>query len=175
MANILITYSTVDGHTQKICERLQEIVEGEKQQVTLVPLADAINLDVASFDKIVIGSSIRYGNYRPELFAFISKNLDLLNSKPSAFFSVNMVARKPQKNRPETNPYLQKFLRKSPWKPKVLEVFAGQIDYPRYGFFDRVMIQFIMKITNGPTDRYGSFEFTDWDRVEAFSATISRM
>ncbi|WP_319380401.1 menaquinone-dependent protoporphyrinogen IX dehydrogenase [Thiomicrorhabdus sp.] len=175
MANILIAYSTVDGHTRKICERLQEVLESQQQTVSIFPIEKDINREIASFDKIIIGSSIRYGNYRPELFEFISKNLSVLNNKPSAFFSVNMVARKPQKAQPETNPYLQKFLKKSPWQPKTLAVFAGQIDYPKYGFFDRVMIQFIMKITKGPTDRHASFEFTDWTRVEAFAETISQM
>ena len=31
-------------------------------------------------------------------------------------------------------------------------VFAGALLYPRYKWIDRVMIQLIMKITNGETD-----------------------
>ena len=61
-------------------------------------------------------------------------------SKSNAFFSVNVVARKPEKSDPETNPYLQKFLRQIAWRPGRPAVFAGKLDYPRYRAFDRFMI-----------------------------------
>ena len=41
-----------------------------------------------------------------------------LESLPNAFFSVNVVARKPEKNRPDTNPYLKKFLKQNWQKTK---------------------------------------------------------
>ena len=49
-------------------------------------------------------------------------------------------------------PYIKKFLKRTSWKPKVLGVFAGKIDYPKYNFFDKQMIRLIMWITKGPTD-----------------------
>jgi menaquinone-dependent protoporphyrinogen oxidase len=106
---------------------------------------------------------------------FIKRNQALLESRPNAFFSVNVVARKPEKNRPETNPYLQKFLKKISWKPRELAVFAGKIDYPRYAFLDRLMIRFIMWMTHGPTDPTAVVEFTDWEQVEAFGRRVSEM
>ena len=86
----------------------------------------------------------------PELYKFIRKNQGCLDKKNNAFFSVNVVARKPNKNTPETNPYLIKFMKQSVWQPKKLGVFAGKIDYPKYKFFDKYMIRLIMWITNGP-------------------------
>ena len=96
----------------------------------------------------------------------------IATSKDNAFFSVNIVARKPEKNRAETNPYVRKFLKKTPWKPDLVDVFAGKLDYPRYGFLDRLMIRFIMFITQGPTDPTAVVEFTDWQRVEDFSRKV---
>ncbi len=66
---------------------------------------------------------------------------------PSAFFAVNLTARKPEKRSPQTNAYTRKFLLSSPWQPKQCAVFAGALRYPRYRWFDRVMIRFIMKMT----------------------------
>lgn len=175
MANILIIYSTTDGHTVEICHRLQKIIEQQSHQVTLRSIDASPGIDLAAFDKIVIGASIRYGKHSPKVFDFISRNERLLDSKPNAFFSVNVVARKPEKCRPDTNPYLQKFLRKISWKPKQLAVFAGKIDYPRYSFFDRLMIRFIMWMTKGPTDTSAVIEFTDWHQVEDFGRLICRM
>ena len=175
MAGILILYSTVDGHTRKICERLRSGVEATGAGVTLMRLEDAGSLNLAAFDKIVIGASIRYGKHRPDVHRFVDANAQALEAKPSAFFTVNIVARKPDKNRPETNPYLKTFLRQVRWRPAALEVFAGKLDYPRYRFFDRLMIRFIMLVTKGPTDPRAVVEFTDWQRVDAFAHRIAQM
>ena len=73
-----------------------------------------------------------------------------LNAMPSAYFSVNIVARKPGKDSPATNPYVRKFLRSVVWRPRLVEVFAGKLDYPRYGVCDRLIIRFIMLLTRRP-------------------------
>jgi len=175
MSSILVAYSTTDGHTPRICERLRQVMVQQGHAVSVVPIAQADALDLGSFDKIVIGASIRYGKHQPQVAQFIARHQALLESKPNAFFTVNIVARKPEKNRPETNPYLIKFLRQISWKPKLLEVFAGKLDYPRYRFFDRLMIRFIMLMTQGPTDPTAVIDFTDWAQVEAFGKKLSDM
>lgn len=175
MASILIVYSTVDGQTRKICQRLLQVIEQEGHRVELVPVSEADDAALKRFDKIVIGASIRYGKHRPEVFEFAGRNRAVLDSKPNAFFTVNVVARKPGKNRPETNPYMQKFLQQSAWQPKELAVFAGKIDYPKYGFWDRQVIRFIMWMTQGPTDPKAVVEFTNWKDVEAFGQRIGAM
>jgi len=175
MSNILIIYATTDGQTRKISQRLQQVIEQHTHQVTAAPIEDAARLDLASFDKIVIGASIRYGKHSPLITGFIEKNRALLESRPNAFFSVNVVARKPEKCRPEDNPYLQKFLRRISWTPRELAVFAGKIDYPSYRPIDRFMIRLIMWMTKGPTDPMAVIEFTDWQQVESFGKIVSAM
>ena len=135
-----------------------------------MPIDRSIN--IKDYDTVVIGASIRYGKYREEIFEFIKENEELLNSKDNAFFSVNVVARKENKNKPETNPYLIKFLNKISWQPKILDVFAGKIDYPKYKFLDKYAIKFIMWITKGPTDTSKVYEFTDWNRVKSFAEKL---
>jgi len=175
MSAILLLYSTVDGHTLTICQHIRRELEAEGNTVTLSKIEDAGETDLAPFDKIVIGASIRYGKHRPSVFTFVAKHLAQLESKPSAFFTVNIVARKPEKNHPDTNPYLKKFLQQSRWQPKLLDVFAGRLDYPRYRPFDRMMIRFIMLITKGPTDPSTVVEFTDWQRVDAFAQAVNAL
>lgn len=175
MSEILIIYSTTDGHTREICSRLRDTVEKDDNTVTLVAIEDAGELDLAAFDKIVIGASIRYGKHNARVYEFIDSNINMLDKKPSAFFSVNVVARKHEKNQPETNPYLIKFLRQISWQPKELAVFAGKIDYQKYRILDRYMIMMIMWMTNGPTDPEANIEFTDWNQVNEFAHTINEM
>lgn len=173
MANILITYSTTDGHTRTICERLKKLVEEQNHSVVLTHMSEDPAIDLQPFDKVVIGASIRYGKHQKQVYDFIHANQSTLENKRNAFFSVNVVARKPEKNTPETNPYLQKFLKQISWQPGNMAVFAGKIDYPSYGFVDRQMIRLIMWMTKGPTDPTTVIEFTDWDKVDEFGRLIA--
>jgi menaquinone-dependent protoporphyrinogen oxidase len=175
MARILILYSSTDGHTIEICARLQQVIERHAHEVTVAPIAGYRLPDPDAIDKIVIGASIRYGRHSKQVSEFIDGNRQLLDSKPNAFFSVNIVARKPEKNRPETNPYMKKFLRQIAWRPMLVAVFAGKLDYPRYGFLDRMMIRLIMALTKGPTDPSTVVEFTDWRQVDAFARQIGEL
>jgi len=175
LSHILIAYSTTDGHTLKICNVIKQTLESLHHQVSLTPVTEMTGEELTPFDKIVVGASIRYGHHAPAVFDFIRRNQAALDSKPNAFFSVNIVARKPNKNTPATNPYLRKFLRRINWKPKHLGVFAGKLNYPIYSFFDRLMIRFIMLITHGPTDPSTVVEFTDWEAVETFARTVAAL
>lgn len=175
IGKILIVYSTTDGHTKKICGRLKQVIEGRADQVTVVSIEEAFLMDLTAFDKIVIGASVRYGKHKPEVASFIERNRSILESRPSAFFSVNATARKPEKCRPENNPYLRKFLKRISWRPGELAVFAGKIDYPGYNFFDRLAIRLIMWMTKGPTDPKAVIEFTDWKQVESFGRIVRTM
>ena len=172
MFGSLIIYSSTDGHTKKICEKIINFLD-DGNIVKLVSLDEATKLNLIEFDKIIIGASIRYGKHSKELYKFIELNKKVLEEKKSTFFSVNVVARKPEKNTPETNPYIKKFLKISKWKPETIGVFAGRVDYPNYNFFDKYMIKFIMLVTGGPTDTSQSYEFTDWSKVDNFAKELN--
>ena len=165
----LIIYSSTDGQTIKICKRIMSIIGDSK----IVSIDEAKNENLSKYEKVIVGASIRYGKHKPELYEYISENCDHLIDINASFFSVNVVARKPEKNTPLTNPYVQKFLSISHWHPSLIGVFAGKIDYPRYGLLDKFMIRLIMWITKGPTDTKNVYEFTNWDDVDSFAKKIS--
>ncbi|NJD24063.1 MAG: menaquinone-dependent protoporphyrinogen IX dehydrogenase [Betaproteobacteria bacterium] len=169
MSHVLIAYSTVDGQTQLICERIRQILEAADCSVASIRIGRDTVDDLAAFDLVVIGASIRYGKHRPDVLRFIEANRAVLDQRPSAFFSVNVVARKAGKDTPGTNPYVRAFRRKTTWAPAEVAVFAGKIDYPKYGFMDRQVIRLIMWITKGPTDPASCTEFTDWQAVDRFA------
>jgi len=171
---LLIVYSTIDGHTLEICERIAAIARATGHEVELAEVESASAEQLEACDRIVIGASIRYGKHKPEVAAFIARHRQALEARPNALFSVNVVARKPGKDVPEGNPYLQKLLSTIDWKPRRLAVFAGRIDYPSLGVLDRTMIRLIMWMTKGPTDPRAVVEFTDWARVEAFGREFAQ-
>lgn len=174
MADILLLHYGVYGHTRQICERLQSHLVSLGHRADVVPLAGG-QADPAAYDVVVIGASIRNGKHNPAVVDFIRANRSLLDSKPSAFFSVNLVARKPAKNTAETNPYVKAFITRSPWKPRLVGVFGGDLDYQRYGFMDRHVIRLIMTITGGPTDLQTKVDYTDWEKVRAFAGQVGAL
>ncbi|WP_459515022.1 flavodoxin domain-containing protein, partial [Erwinia amylovora] len=47
--------------------------------------------------------------------------------------------------------------------------------YPLYGFFDRTMIQLIMRMTKGETDTSKEVEYTDWQQVSRFAHEFAEL
>ena len=146
MRNIFI-YSTSNGQSLKICNAIN------KNKESLIIDIDKIKtVELNKFDQIIIGASVKYGDHNKKIYDFIKNNKILLETKKTGFFSVNATARKSEKNKPETNPYVIKFLKKTNWTPDNIGVFAGKIDFPNYNFLEKYIIKVIMWITNGPTD-----------------------
>jgi len=170
MKKKLILYSTTDGQTLKICERIKKMVSSE---IDIVSLDNIKSIELDFYDLIILGASIRYGKHKLEVSNFVLNNKEVLESKKTAFFSVNAVARKDNKNTPESNPYILKFLKQTNWKPNYVEVFAGKINYPKYNLIDKYIIRFIMWITKGPTNIKNVYEFTDWAKVDNFASKFS--
>ena len=168
MKSCLIIFSTTDGHTKKICDQIFNIL-GDSHKIKILNLSSAFFEDLSNYNLIIVGASIRYGKHKKELYEFIRKNRRTLEKTETCFFSVNAVARKSEKNLPSTNPYMKKFLKQSGWIPDHTEVFAGEIDYKKYKFFDKHIIRFIMWLTGGPTDTSKKYDFTNWDNVQLFA------
>ena len=173
MTETLIIYSTTDGQTIKICNKLAE--ENLNDNVKVCSLNDAGKEDLNGYNKIIIGASIRYGKHNQKVLDFVKRKIKILKKTKTAFFSVNVVARKKEKNTPSTNPYVTKFIKQTNWQPNKIGVFAGKVDYPSYRLFDKYIIRFIMWLTKGPTDISKSYEFTNWDEVKKFGKIINEM
>jgi len=171
MKKMLVLYSTVDGQTLKIIKAIEESI-ADKYHCEVMSLEECQHLDMAIFDKVVIGASVRYGHLNKKLYQFVAAHKAELEAKENSFFCVNLTARKAEKNTPETNAYMQAFLEKSNWVPKQQAVFAGALLYSKYNWWQTLIIQLIMKITGGSTDKTKDIEFTDWAKVTSFAKTL---
>jgi menaquinone-dependent protoporphyrinogen oxidase len=174
MSTTLLLYSSVYGLSKKICERIQARMAERGQRADVAPLV-GYDVSLTAYDAIVLGVSIKHGKHHPSVLEFIRANKALLDSTPSALFSVNLVARKAGKNTPDTNPYLKRLVAQSPWKPRLQGVFAGELDYSRYGAVDKYMMRLVMWINKGPTDFNAKVQFTDWNEVDRFAEKVMRL
>ncbi|CNJ20802.1 protoporphyrinogen oxidase [Yersinia rohdei] len=172
--NILILYSSRDGQTKTIASYIAKELSATAT-CEIQDLADVAQIDLSKYQQVMIGASVRYGHFNPSLNKFVNKHITQLNQMPSAFFAVNLTARKPEKRSPQTNAYVRKFLLSTPWQPTLCSVFAGALRYPRYRWIDRVMIQLIMRMTGGETDTSKEVEYTDWQQVSSFAQDFSAL
>ncbi|MEZ9199869.1 menaquinone-dependent protoporphyrinogen IX dehydrogenase [Shewanella sp. 10N.286.54.B9] len=169
--SVLVLYYSRGGHTARISRAIADRIVSEGHQCDMMHIneAKAEGLDWSKYDAVALGACVLYGSYHKSVFEFVTEHQAELAAKPSSFFSVNVVARNPEKRVPENNKYLQKFIELSPWKPQDVKVIAGKVDYPSWRWYDRWMIQFIMKMTNGPTDPTSIIDYTDWQDVDVYA------
>ena len=175
MKKVLFLYSSREGQTIKILHYIE--TNFSNYQCELVDIHQIEAVDFANYERVLIGASVRYGHLNKKLYQFIERNLAQLNKSKVAFFCVNLTARKEEqsKDTPEGSIYIRKFLQLSAWQPKLIGVFAGALYYPRYNWFDRRMIQLIMKMTGGETDASKEIEYTNWDKVTIFADKFKAM
>lgn len=171
--DILVLHSSRFGHTTRIAQRITDRLEEAGHAPELQELGRNTRVDPARHRAVLVGASVRYGYFSRSLWRFAERNAEVLGGMPSAFFGVNLVATKPGKDQVDTNAYTRKFLERTPWQPTVREVFAGELDYPRYNPVDRRLIQLIMSRTGKPTDPTVHEVYTDWDRVDRFAGEFA--
>ncbi|XNN28932.1 menaquinone-dependent protoporphyrinogen IX dehydrogenase [Escherichia coli] len=122
----LILFSTRDGQTREIaCYLASELKElGIQTDVTNVHRIEEPQWE--NYDCVVIGASIRCG-LTSCVPGICQKTCDATEFNADAFYSVNLVARKPEKRAPQTNSYARKFLMNSQWRPDRCAVIAGAL------------------------------------------------
>ncbi len=170
MKSVLVLYMSRSGHTARIARRICEGIAEAGGRGEMMDINEAVHegVDWARYDVVALGAPVLYGSYHRSVFDFVTRHRAALEARPNRFFNVSVVARTPEKATVEGNRYLQKFLQLSPWRPRDLKVIAGKVDYPSWAWYERIMIQMIMKFTHGPTDRRAVIDYTNWDDVRAY-------
>ena len=171
MTHALVTYSSHAGHTARIARVICETIQAEGVDCDLMDIAEVTREGVVwdKYDLVIVGAAIIYGVYNKMVWEFIHRYQAKLDARANSFFNVTVVARTPYKATVEGNRYMQRFLQKSPWRPKDLKCIAGKVDYPNWNWYQKLAIQMIMKMTKGPTDPTSVIDYTDWDDVRAYA------
>ena len=177
MKSVLILYMSRGGHTARVARRICEAIgtAGGRGEMMDINEASHEGVDWQRHDVVALGAPVLYGSYHKSVFEFVRAHQASLEARPNSFFNVSVVARTPEKATVEGNRYMQKFLQLSPWRPRDLKVIAGKVDYPSWSWYETAMIQMIMKMTNGPTDRRSVIDYTDWADVRSYGEHLLRL
>ena len=170
-----VFYATRDGQSRRIAERIAErLAEWEidtlpKDLGVLQPSQSCLE----STGLVVIVAAIRYGKLLPEARDFLAAYQKLETKPKLVFLVVNLASRKPGKETPKGSVYIRKAMKQYDLAPAFSRAIPGRLDYRRYTWRDRQLIQFIMFLTGGPTDPKTSIEYTPWDVVDDIANKIA--
>ena len=173
MIKTLALFSSVDGQTRKICQRIGEHIKSD-HDVTLIDIHGVTSVDLADYEKVILGGSVRYGKHRPDFERFLIEQSISLSTKKTLLFSVNATARKANKCSPSNNPYFIKLKHKTGIHADIEAVFAGKLHLANNSFFDRLMIKLIFKMS-GEQIGDSEIEFTDWDQVDRIADAFQQL
>lgn len=174
MPRILVLYSTHEGQTRRIAERMGAVMARAGHEVHVRP-ADPISTRglVDAHDAVVIGAAIRYGHHDRALEKMVRERLPAIAARPNAFFSVCLSAGGPGAKPVEARGYLDDFRRATGWEPHAIASFAGALLYTRYNPFLRLLMRMIVGFAGGETDTSRDYEYTDWLAVERFASEFA--
>jgi len=174
MSNILILYTTTEGQTGRISERMAGMLRDKGHSVeTQRAEHAAMRLEPGKFDAVIVGASIHYGHHPAFLRTLVRSHRDALHARPSAFFSVSLSGGGPGAKPAAAKRYLEKFLRQTGWQPQLAASFAGALRFSRYGAFKRMLMIVFVGLAGGDTDTSHDYEYTDWNAVAQFADTFS--
>jgi menaquinone-dependent protoporphyrinogen oxidase len=170
-------YATRDGQSRLIAERIANRLAERGIPAPPIDLAGA-SLDssaLAAAQLVVLVAAVRYGLPLPEAEKFLAFFRALRRPPALVLLSVNLTARKPGKDTVAGNVYLRKSIDRHRLAPVIALAIAGRLDYSRYGWLDRQVIRFIMKLTGGPTDSRTCIDYTPWDVVDDIASRIAAL
>jgi menaquinone-dependent protoporphyrinogen oxidase len=171
MANVLIVFATKEGQSGKVARYLAAAFKAFGHVVELHDAEhDRKVPDFARPHAAVVCAPIHARGYPRAIVRFVRKHKDFLESIPSAFLSVGLaVLSKKHDGRAQTQAIVEKFVKRSGWRPRRVELVAGALPYTRYNFLLRFIMRRISASEGGDTDTSRDYEYTDWSQLDRFA------
>ncbi|MEE4378962.1 MAG: flavodoxin domain-containing protein [Candidatus Competibacteraceae bacterium] len=181
MSKVLIAYSTGEGQTAKICRALSRQFQEASHEVELSELqSHHPELNVQRFDAIIVAASVHAGKHQKSAAHFVTNNIDVLRSKPTAFVSVGLaVVATEAAGRKRADEQVSSFLKQVDWEPDLIETLGGAFRYSEFSAIKRWIFRLSQRLFRKDLDRQGwpdvtaDNEFTDWDELRRFGTAFA--
>lgn len=162
MDKILVAYATKHGSTEKIAEKIGEVLRRAELPTDVVPV-DRVR-DLSVYGAVILGSAVYIGKWRKEAVEFLKKNSPVLAARPVWLFSSGPTGEgdalellKGWRIPAEIQAAVDQI------KPRDIAVFHGNLDNEKMGFMEKWVIQNV----KAPVG-----DFRDWDAITAWAASI---
>jgi len=171
---VLIAYGTNEGQTASIAERIAGRLRDGAHEVVVADLGtEAIDPD--GFDGVVVGASIHAGRFQGEVTRWVGKHVEVLNARPSWFFSVSLseAGVLPGGGHEAAQAVIDAFLGSTKWSPREAVSLAGAIRYRAYNWPMRRLVRLVVKRYGGEIDISRDHDYTDWAAVEKLAERVA--
>jgi menaquinone-dependent protoporphyrinogen oxidase len=184
MTKVLVVYGSRHGGTRGIAERIGEVLLTERLEAVVAAADQIVPDDVRSADAFVVGSGVYMGSWLNEPLEFLSRNHDLLASRPTWLFSSGPLPGS-SKQQPDADPLTNALGPAegpgSGGRKKIEQVSAAI--QPRghrvfLGAFDpsdppRAMSERIVRMMPAARRILPPGDFRDWDAIEDWAREIA--
>ncbi len=159
----LVAYASGYGMATGIAEAIGEVLRESGMAVDVLSVKKV--KDIKGYDAVVVGSSVRAGNWLRRAKGFVEKHRDALSKLPVAYFVVCLTLKEDtEENRQAVAAYLDPLYEAVPEvQPVDVGLFAGGFLYDKLNFFDKM----ILKKMESPEG-----DFRDWDAVKAWAGQV---
>lgn len=162
--NIAILFSTIEGHTGKICRFVTTTLEQDGHELRVFDTDAAVPVDLNASDAVILLAPVHERRH-PDLFeATVAALAERLAAMPTLMLSVSLSAGF-EEGREEAQDYLDEFKMRTHLSPTREALVAGAVKTERYDYFAAQVVK--MVVLHGKTydAAEGSHEFTDWDAL----------
>lgn len=135
----LIVYATKYGCTEKCAQMLSKELNGQTDLINLKKVKD---VDIAKYEKVIIGGSIYMGKIHKEVTEFCTKHLEQLKERRIGLFICGM--QKEETIQTEMN---QNFNAELFEMAEAKEWFGGEFVFGKMNFFEKFIVRKVSKVT----------------------------
>jgi menaquinone-dependent protoporphyrinogen oxidase len=161
-----IFYSTVEGQSAKIAERLALEARDAGFEAVIEDVDRLGGTELPSVEAVILVASVHMGRHERSVGEFVREHRAWLTSRPAAFLSVSLsAASKQEASRHDAEQMLESFLKEVDWRPDFKMTVAGALAYSKYGFFKRLILRAKSRGEGGATDTSHDYEYTDWEAL----------
>ena len=147
---------------------MEEFLQEKGHQVVIADSSEEPPA-VGDYEFVLIGGSVHMHKYQNSIRNYIMENVDALNTKHSAFFSVCLaVASDIEEEHKDADGITRDFLEQTGWSPKETIQIAGALRFTKYDYFKKLIMRMITNKKGGKIDTSKDHEYTDWDQVKGF-------
>jgi menaquinone-dependent protoporphyrinogen oxidase len=138
MNKVLVVYASRYGSTAEVAQAIaQELCS--RGEVTEVHSVEE-QIDPAAFDAVIVGSAIRMGRWLPAATKFVQQNQAVLRNKPTAIFTLHMLATDDSAaSRQQRDAYTA--TERGLIQPELEAFFTGKIDRAQLSLIEKMMFK----------------------------------
>ena len=163
---ILIAYASRTGVTAEYAQTIAQAPAFAADSVQVLKMQDVRDLD--GFDAVILGSSVRFGQWLAEAQKFVESHQAALTQRPTALFTVHDLNRGDDAaSRLQREAYLVKV--RPLLHTRCEEFFVGRTEVSHLNFFERMLTRMIPQEAGEPASPQALQSWAKTVRAALFS------